>query len=41
MKSHLSESDERRIREFIATPAYERQPEMLLPSEEGEEGDES
>ena len=34
MTSFLSKSDQDRIAEFIATPQHERDPEMLIPSEE-------
>lgn len=36
MVDYLSESDKSRIAEFIATPKYEREPEMLLPDPDGE-----
>jgi hypothetical protein len=35
MTSFLSDADHRRIEEFIATPKYEREPEMLVPEQEG------
>ena len=34
MTSFLSKSDQDRIAQFIATPQHERDPEMLIPSEE-------
>lgn len=34
MKSFLSKSDQDRIAEFVATPQHERDPEMLIPSED-------
>jgi hypothetical protein len=34
MTNFLSEADKQRIAEFIATPKYERVPEMLIPEEE-------
>lgn len=34
MPSFLSESDRDRIAKFIATPQHEREPEMLIPTEE-------
>ena len=34
MTSFLSKGDQDRIAEFIATPQHEREPEMLIPSED-------
>jgi hypothetical protein len=34
MESHITEADKRRIATFLSTPKYERDPEMLVPSEE-------
>lgn len=34
MDRHLTESDMERIQAFIATPKYQRDPEMLLPDDE-------
>jgi hypothetical protein len=33
MPEHLSESELKRIEQFAKTPAYEREPEQLLPNE--------
>jgi|GEM_PF-2003599 hypothetical protein len=33
MGDHLTESDHERIAEFLATPSYERRPELLVPDE--------
>lgn len=33
MTEFLSDSDQNRIDEFVATPEYEREPEMLLPND--------
>jgi len=33
MTEFLSESDQDRIDEFVSTPEYEREPEMLLPTD--------
>lgn len=40
MPGRLSEDDWRRIEQFAKTPAYERQPEQLLP-EGGQEEEEA
>jgi len=34
MDGYLTESEMNRISEFASTPKYEREPEMLLPSDE-------
>ena len=34
MDGYLTESDMKRIHEFASTPKYERDPEMLLPTED-------
>jgi len=34
MTEHLSEQELERIAQFAATPAYEREPEQLLPEDE-------
>jgi len=34
MTEHLSDEDLERIAQFAATPAYEREPEQLLPERE-------
>jgi hypothetical protein len=34
MTEHLSEEELERIARFAATPAYEREPEQLLPEDE-------
>jgi hypothetical protein len=34
MADFLSDSDLDRIAEFVATPKYEREPEILIPREE-------
>ena len=31
MTEHISDSDLERIEQFVETPAYEREPEQLLP----------
>ena len=31
MTEHISDSDLERIAQFVDTPAYEREPEQLLP----------
>jgi hypothetical protein len=33
MVEHISEEELQRIQEFVDTPAYEREPEQLLPEE--------
>ena len=33
MTEHISDSDLERIAQFVDTPAYEREPEQLLPEE--------
>lgn len=35
MPSFISDADHRRIEEFIATPKYAREPEMLIPEQDG------
>lgn len=37
MTEHLSDSDLERIAQFVDTPAYEREPEQLLPENVEEE----
>lgn len=34
MESHITEGDMRRIDAFVSTPKYEREPEMLVPTED-------
>jgi hypothetical protein len=34
MESFLTESDMKRIDAFVSTPKYEREPEMLVPTED-------
>lgn len=34
MTEFLSDSDRDRIAEFIATPQYEREPELLIPEDD-------
>ncbi len=34
MESSITEADKQRIATFVATPKYDRDPEMLVPSEE-------
>lgn len=34
MSTGLSQEDMDRIRQFVEAPAYEREPEMLLPEED-------
>jgi hypothetical protein len=34
MAHRLSEREKRRISEFVATPKYDRDPEMLVPDDE-------
>lgn len=34
MTNFLSEEDLQRIKEFNATPKYEREPEMLVPNDD-------
>jgi hypothetical protein len=34
MERHLTESDMQRIEAFIGTPKYERESEMLVPTED-------
>lgn len=34
MSTHISENELQRMREFAETPAYEREPEQLLPQSE-------
>jgi len=33
MGDHLTESDHERIAEFLATPSYDRRPELLVPDD--------
>lgn len=33
MVEHISEEELQRIQEFVDTPAYEREPEQLMPEE--------
>lgn len=33
MGEHLTESDRERIAEFLATPSYDRRPELLVPDD--------
>ena len=33
MTEHISDSDLERIAQFVDTPAYEREPEQLLPED--------
>lgn len=37
MTEFLSDNDRERIAEFIDTPAYDREPEQLVPDEEPDE----
>ena len=37
MPEFLSENDRRRIAEFVATPKYERDPELLIPKAKDDE----
>jgi hypothetical protein len=34
MESSITDADRRRIARFVSTPKYERNPEMLVPSDE-------
>lgn len=34
MESSITEADKRRIARFVSAPKYERDPEMLVPTEE-------
>lgn len=34
MTNFVSEADQQRIKEFIATPKYEREPEILIPDDD-------
>ena len=34
MTEFLSDSDRERIAEFLATPSYDRDPELLIPDDE-------
>ena len=33
MGDHLTKSDHERIAEFLATPSYDRRPELLVPDD--------
>lgn len=35
MDGSITESDKERIAEFVSTPKYAREPEMLLPEDSG------
>jgi len=37
MVEHISEEELQRIQEFVDTPAYEREPEQLMPEEQATE----